>query len=281
MVVMTNSPADWQLPPGVDRALWDYVHNAGLARVYDAALADSSLFSMDLGFARRYFDTPGRLIDLGCGTGRLLIDFAKRGFPVLGVDLSQDMLRVAAEKAARVGACVQLLKANLVELEALADGSFDYAACLFSTLGMVDGAAQRRRVIEHVCRLLKPGGKFLLHVHNRWFNFWDKQGRKWLLADIVRSLRGCATAGDRAMPVHQGVAGLKLHHFTRREALRLLDDAGLRITAVHPVSVGADGRLPYPAWFGWLRAYGYLLVAARAYSSPSATLGLASNRENH
>jgi hypothetical protein len=65
------------------------------------------------------------------------------------------------------------------------------------------------------------------------------------------------------MPVHQGVAGLTLHLFTRRETFGLLTGAGFRVLEVRPVSLRANGRLPFPAWFGWLRAYGYLLAAER------------------
>jgi SAM-dependent methyltransferase len=253
--------ADWQLPPGVNRPLWDYLHNADLARDYDAGLLNSFLFTADLDVARRLFVRPGRLIDLGCGSGRLLLDFARRGFSVVGVDLSEPMLRVAAEKAAEAGVQVQLLKANLVELDALADGTFDYAACLFSTLGMIDGVDARARFLAQVRRLLRPGGTFLLHVHNRWFHCWNKAGRRWLLADLGRTLLGRANAGDWSMPAHQGVVGLTLHHFTRREAIRLLRGAGFGIMAVHPLSLRPDGRLSWPAWFAWLRAYGYLIAA--------------------
>ncbi len=65
------------------------------------------------------------------------------------------------------------------------------------------------------------------------------------------------------MPPHQGVAGLTLHLFTRREALRLLRGSGFRILEVRPVGLGPAGRLRWPFWFGWLRAYGYLLAAEK------------------
>jgi SAM-dependent methyltransferase len=256
-------PADWQLPAGVTRGLWDYLHDRSLARNYDENLAGSPLLTTDLTFAERHFDRPGSLIDLGCGTGRLLIPFARRGYWVLGVDLSEEMLRVAGEKAATAGVTVHRLQANLVELDAVRDHSFDYAACLFSTLGMVSGAAQRERVVRHAWRVLRPGGTFVLHVHNRWFNFWDRHGRKWLVADVLRSLGRRPDAGDRLMPVHQGIAGLTLHLFTRGQAVRLLRRVGFRILEVRPVSLRPDGRLPCPWWFGWLRSYGYLLAARR------------------
>jgi SAM-dependent methyltransferase len=255
-------PPDWQMPPGVNRGLWDYLYSESIARDYDAGLAGSSLFDIDQRFVLRHCAMPGRLIDLGCGTGRLLVPLAQRGYSVLGVDLSPEMLRIAAEKAAMAGVRVDLLRANLTELDAVGDGHFDYAACLFSTLGMVVGAAQRRRVVEHAFRLLRPGGRLVVHVHNRWWNFWDPTGRRWLVADLFG--RGVGPErGDRVMPVHQGVAGLTLHLFTRREVVRLLRGAGFRILEVMPISLRADGRLSWPWWFGWLRAYGYLICAEK------------------
>jgi SAM-dependent methyltransferase len=255
--------ADWQLPAGVTRGLWDYLHDPRIAGTYDESLAGSSLITADLRFVERHFREAGRLVDLGCGTGRLLIPFARRGFWVLGVDLSEEMLRVVGEKAAAAGVQVQRLKANLVELEGLRDQAFEYAACLFSTLGLIATRAARRRVVEHAYRLLRPGGKFVLHVHNRWFNWWDPQGRVWLLTDLVRSLYSRGEGGNRRMPVHQGIAGLSLHHFTRREVERLLRGAGFRIVEVCPVSLKPDGRLSFPRCLCWLRAYGYLLAAER------------------
>jgi 2-polyprenyl-3-methyl-5-hydroxy-6-metoxy-1,4-benzoquinol methylase len=262
-VTHPSSPADWQLPPGVSRGLWDYLHDPAVAQGYDASLAGSALVHVDQAFVERYFPTPGKLIDLGCGTGRLLLPFARRGYTVLGVDLSEEMLRVAEAKASAAGVSVQLLRANLTELDDLLGGSFDYAACLFSTLGMVSGVEQRRRVVAHAYRLLRPGGRFVLHVHNRWFNFWNPQGRRWLIRNTLAALVGRAQAGDCLMPVHQGIANLTLHLFTRREASRLLREAGFRIREVKPVSLRADGGLRRPWWFGWLRAYGYLLAAER------------------
>jgi SAM-dependent methyltransferase len=255
--------ADWQLPDGVDRNLWQHVHDANLARTYDQSLRDCPLLEVDAGFVHEHCSRPGRLIDLGCGTGRVLIPMAEHGHEVLGVDLSQEMLRITAEKAQAAAATVFLLRANLVQLDGLAEGSFDYALCLFSTLGMIRGHGQRQRVLAHAHRLLRPGGKLMLHVHNRWFNCWNPQGRKWLVADGFRSLRRSATAGDRDMPAHDRQGRLTLHLFTRREILRLLRRVGFRIAEVRPVSLAAEAHLRWPWWFGWLRTYGYLIAARK------------------
>lgn len=260
---MNEAPADWQLPLGVDRGLWDYLHDAELPRAYDTSLTDSALLRVDLAFAERVFTRPGRLIDLGCGTGRLLLPFARRGWWVVGVDLSETMLRVTGEKAAAAGLRVERVLANLAELNGLAAGSFDQAACLFSTLGMICGPEARQRTLGHVFRVLRPGGTFLLHVHNRWFKVWDAPGRRWLLGDLLRRLTRRSAAGDQVMPVHQGIANLTLHLFSRREIVRELRATGFRVRTVEPVSLRDDGRLPHAWWFGPLRAYGYLVVAER------------------
>ena len=60
---MTPSLPDWQLPPGVSRGLWDYLHDPTIARSYDNRLAQTPLLTVDQQFAERWFDKPGRLIE--------------------------------------------------------------------------------------------------------------------------------------------------------------------------------------------------------------------------
>jgi SAM-dependent methyltransferase len=253
----------WQLPRGVTRGVWDYVHDAELARAYDAHVAESPLTRIDLRFAEKHFAQAGRLVDLGCGTGRLLVWLAGRGFWTLGVDLSSEMLRVAGQRACEAGVAVHRLQANLVDLACLDDGCFDYAACLFSTLSMISGADARRSLVEHIARLLRPGGTFVLHVHNRWSNLWQRGARSWLIKDWLRSWLLWRPAGDHTAPPHEGLPALTLHLFTRGETKRLLTRAGFRIVEIMPLGLGANGRLRWPAWFGRLRAHGYLIAARK------------------
>ncbi len=256
-------PADWQLPTGVSRSLWDYFHDPAVARNYDAALDGTPLLAIDQQFVLEHCRPPGKIVDLGSGTGRLAIALAQHGYQPLAVDLSPQMLKVLGDKAAPLGLTIPRVCANLVELDLFADQSFAHAACLFSTLGLIVGAEARRRVIAHVHRLLKPGGVFVLHVHNRWFNVWTSHGRTLLFKELLASWLGRGARGDYEMPPHQGVGRLTMHLFTRREAVRLLRSAGFAIVAVRPLSLRADGRLPCPWWLGRLRSYGYLIAARK------------------
>jgi SAM-dependent methyltransferase len=237
---------DWQLPPGVDRGLWDYLHSGEMAAGYDAQMAASPLAAADARYCEEWFPEPGRLIDLGCGTGRLAVHFARKGYDCVGVDLSDAMLAVAAANAAAAGVRVGWAKANLVELGGVPDESFDYAACLFGTLGMVRGADHRLIAAGHAYRVLRPGGRLVLHAHNRWFR---------------RLGRARFRTGDLTMPQAYAGAPLTLHHFSRREAVGLIETAGFRVLDVRPV--GEAGRLPAAWWLPAVRAYGYLLAGER------------------
>ena len=240
---------DWQLPPGVDRGLWDYLHAADMVAGYDEQMRASPLALADMAFCELAFPTPGRLVDLGCGTGRLCLHFAAKDFDCVGLDLSEEMLAKARTNVPNAS----FVNANLVELSALTDASFDYAACLFSTLGMVRGAENRTKVLANTFRLLKPGGRFVLHVHNRYFR---GLGWKRVTGQRLKSFFAPAGAGDIAMSQAYGGAPLTLHHFTRRIAERLVDSMGFRVKEVS--AIGTDGR---PARGG--NVYGWLLLAER------------------
>jgi ubiquinone/menaquinone biosynthesis C-methylase UbiE len=256
-------PPNWQLPAGVTPAVWQYVHSREAAADYDLQLEGSLLFQADEAFVLRHCNAPGRLIDLGCGTGRIAKACSQQGHWVLGVDLSTEMLKQAMRRREREGLRVEFVKGNLADLRFIADQSFDYAVCLFSTLGMIHGQANRQRVVLETHRLLRPGGKFVLHIHNWWFNLWDPAGRRWVVADTWRKLAGDPAAGDRPMPPHQGLAGLALHHFTLREVRTLLRQTGFAVHEIQSVGLAKSGRLQSPRFLGWLRAYGYLLAAVK------------------
>lgn len=235
---------DWQLPTGVNRGLWDYLHAADMVAGYDEQLRSDPLAAADLAYCERAFPTPGRLADLGCGTGRLCAHFVARGYSCVGVDLSEVMLAHARAKLPGV----TWIRANLVELDELPDAGFDYAACLYSTLGMIRGSAARARAVAHARRILRPGGRFVVHAHNRFFH---GLGRRRIWVQRWKTLLGRCDAGDLVMPQPYGGGPLTLHHFTRGELLGLVRTAGFDVLDV--AAIGADGRPARgSAVYGWL-----------------------------
>ena len=241
---------EWQLPAGVTRGLWDYCHADHIADDYDGYFAENRLFAYDAALIDEHFRRPGRVVDLGCGTARLLLPLAARGFDAVAVDLSLPMLRVAGEKAARAGVRLNRVQANFVELGCFADASIDYCILMFNTLGMVHGSENRRRVLHHVRRMLRPGGLFVLHVHNRWHSLFDPQGRRWLLCSSLRPQRGLES-GDKVFE-YRGIPQVCLHVFALRELRGLLRESGFAIrklvaqmSSISDRSVGPGGSAAF------------------------------------
>lgn len=254
----------WQLPDGVTRGMMDYAESEFVAGEYDADLALHPLFEFDERILEPLFQPPGVVADLGCGTGRALLPLVRRGLTGLAIDLSQPMLDVVREKADLEGLPVQCLRANLVELDCLADGGLDYAMCLFSTLGMIRGCENRRRVLGHVRRALKPGGLFVLHVHNYWYNLYDPGGPWWLLSNWWQSwFDREVEQGDKYFG-YRGVPNVFLHVFTAGELAADLVAAGLAVRTWHALDATLGGELRWPWLLGSLRASGWIVICTPA-----------------
>jgi SAM-dependent methyltransferase len=210
-------------------ATWDYLAAPHIAEDYDRYFQHSELFRFDVQTLDRWLAVPGRLLDLGCGTGRHLVHFAARGFEVTGVDLSQHMLAVTTRKLAARGLRATLVHGDITALDGLGLGRFDYAICMFSTLGMIYGAGNRHRFLGSVRRHLEAGGRFALHVHNRWHNLWDSDGRQYLWDALRARLRGQPEAFQKDMDGYRGIRNLSLYVYSGREVRRALARAGFRV----------------------------------------------------
>lgn len=262
---MPIDPPQRLLPPGVTQGLWDYVNRAAIADDYDDYFAHNRLFQLDEQVVLRQLAAGGtrpnsRVADFGCGTGRVLIALARHGYCGLGVDLSTSMLEIVRAKAQTAELPIECLRANLVELNCLRDHSCSAAVCLFSTLGMIQGRENRQNSLRHFRRIIAPGGTFVLHVHNYWYNLFDPGGLAWILRDIFRSsvLRD-QERGDKYFH-YRGVPNMFLHVFRRRELCQTLRTAGFRIQELIPLAPQRHRPLPWPKLCAGLRANGWIAV---------------------
>lgn len=250
------APADWQLPAGVSRAVWDYTHDTAVAERYDADLAGSPLLAADRTLLTSILDSSKDVLDIGCGTGRIAIPLAERGIRVAGLDLSEPMLHVADCKPG--GSKVNWICGNAVQLP-FADRTFDAAICMFATLGMISGPSARQQAVSECHRILRSSGRLVVHVHNLWHHVGTSAGRKMLTRDLLKRMTCRSTAGDFPMPSADGVPGWTMHLFTWRELRKLLSNAGLEIE--RRICIGIDGQ-ELSRWRRW-RCYGFLVVAKR------------------
>lgn len=249
-----------------------YIGDISIASGYDRYFAGSELFGYDTVMLERWFSQPGRLIDLGCGTGRHLLRFSGRGFDVVGVDLSRHMLAQTRQKLSQAGRDSILIDADLTDLPitpAHMDGplvanSFDYAICMFSTIGLINGSSNRRLFLQSVLELLKPLGQFALHVHNKGHNVWSFEGWQFLLSNFLRSHLGRAEPGDKILAHYRGIKGMYLHVFSESEIVDLLGGAGFDVLEVLPLNNRRNGSLAVPLLRS-IRANGFLIRAQKPH----------------
>ena len=245
------------------RGTLEYAQSAAVTEGYDDEFAGNTLFEFDRQVLQRHLTRPGLIVDLGCGTGRLLVHFARRGFRGLAVDLSLNMLRIVGDKARAENLPIDRLLTNVVELDGVRGAVADYCICMFSTLGMIRGRTHRQQTLAHVHRLLKPEGLFVMHVHNRWSNLLVPGVGRWLLTNWMQSLRrGEIEAGDKFFDYHD-VPQMFLHLFTRRELRQSLRQAGLQVIELIPLDTRRRHALRWPWLLGGLRANGWIVVCRR------------------
>ncbi len=257
-----ETPPAWKLPVGVNASLWRYAHSYRLAHEEDRYFAGHPLFERDaIELDARYVE-PGRLIDLGCGTGRHAIRFAKRGFSSVAVELSQAMLEQVGLKAEAIGVKVDRVKLNLCRLGCFPDGSFDYALSMFSTLGMIRTPLARRQALAEASRIVRPGGRVAIHLHNIFLNLRDRQGRRWLVEQLASALRGSDLAGDRRM-TYRGMPRMEVHLYRWGEVRRAIKRAGLRIEESIPIDEVTARPIEYPWFLQSLRSGGWLLFCRK------------------
>jgi SAM-dependent methyltransferase len=99
-------------------------------------------------------DTGGsRVLDAGCGTGRVAIELAARGLSVVGMDLDEDMLATARTKAPEL----HWIRADLADASVHLTGEFDVVALAGNVMIFVDTGTEGR-VLEQLSSVLAPTG---------------------------------------------------------------------------------------------------------------------------
>ncbi len=105
----------------------------------------------------------GILLDLACGTGSLSFFFAEKGFEVIGVDASEDMLSLAQEKKVQGEADVIFLCQKMEELDLF--GTIDCAVCTLDSLNHITDEENFKEALKKVALFMNDGGIFVFDVN--------------------------------------------------------------------------------------------------------------------
>ncbi len=139
------------------RKYWD-----SRAAEYDRSPGHVALSDIWKGFLGSLFDEGLRILDVGTGTGFIALLLAELGHEVVGLDLSEGMLKVAREKARRIGVEVDFQIGDAENLP-FDDETFDAVVCrhLLWTL------PNPRKAIAEWVRVVKPAGR-VVAIDGKW-----------------------------------------------------------------------------------------------------------------
>jgi ubiquinone/menaquinone biosynthesis C-methylase UbiE len=216
-----------------------------MAKITDEQIGrEADFIEESLGVAK-----GGTLLDLACGTGRHAIELSRRGYEVVGFDLSLAMLARAADEAQEREQKLNFVQGDMREMTF--EEAFDGVYCWNTSFGFFD-EEKNAQTVGRVHRALKKGGQFILDVINRdyvihqapslaWFEgdgcvCMDEMSIDWVTSRM-KIKRTMMMDDGRSKEIEYSVRVYSLH-----ELGKILHDQGFRVCEV-------TGRLGMPGVF--------------------------------
>lgn len=111
-------------------------------------------------FFCQYGNGGNKVLDLACGTGSFSKELVDRGYSVLGIDMSTDMLTVADNKCA---GNANFIQCDMTDFQL--NEKFDYCVCMLDSINHLKSINDVKKCFESVYDCLNPGGLFIFDVN--------------------------------------------------------------------------------------------------------------------
>lgn len=106
--------------------------------------------------------SPKHILDLACGTGNITIPLSQLGYNLWGVDISEQMLSVAENKARANGERIRFIRQDMRDLSLTK--SFDAVVCACDGVNYIIDEKELIQVFREVHKILNPGGIFIFDI---------------------------------------------------------------------------------------------------------------------
>jgi SAM-dependent methyltransferase len=128
-----------------------------------------------------------RVLDLACGIGRHSLELRRRGFEVVGVDISAELLEMAEREAGDQGLDISFVQADLRELDL--EDEFDLVLSLNDgAVGYFETDEENYRTFEVIARALRAGGGHLMQLPNVLHAEANLPQKSWIVGESTLEL---------------------------------------------------------------------------------------------
>jgi len=128
-----------------------------------------------------------RVLDLACGSGRHSLELRRRGFDVVGGDISPELLEIARREASEQGLEVDFVEADLRELGFTDE--FDLVLSLNDgAIGYFETDEENLRSFAVIAQALKPGGRHLAQLPNVLYAQEHLPQKSWISGESMIEL---------------------------------------------------------------------------------------------
>ncbi|SHJ11210.1 class I SAM-dependent DNA methyltransferase [Lutispora thermophila] len=137
----------------------------GFAQIYDSLMdeVDYEKWAKYLQDIMHYNNVTARhVLDLACGTGNITIPLSQLGYSLWGVDISEQMLSIAENKARVYGERIRFLRQDMRNLSLTK--SFDAVVCACDGVNYITDEKELIQVFKEVYKILNPGGIFIFDI---------------------------------------------------------------------------------------------------------------------
>ena len=155
---------------------------------YTRAAHFIGLWKSELALISRYFpDKTGRLLEAGCGAGRVAVGLWHEGYrQITGFDFASELVEQAKNLASEQGITgLTFLQADATQLtSSLLDYKpFDGVLFMFNGLMQIPGREHRRTAMRELHRVCRPGAHFIFTTHDREdpkdVKAWAQEAELW------------------------------------------------------------------------------------------------------
>jgi len=132
-----------------------------MAEHYDIIYGDKS----DLDFyVQEAKNARGPVLEVACGTGRILLALLSNGIDAQGIDLSEDMLEILKAKAKTQNIVPNVMRADMVDFKL--DQKFNLIIIPYRSFLHLLSESDRKAALENFRSHLNEGGRLILHIYN-------------------------------------------------------------------------------------------------------------------